>query len=221
MSQLLTYMNWFITNSLFQVQQGLGWVGSKKAEADELLLRVEGAEGGGVRHGQVRFGRTWHLVESSIVTCGDHSGTRGWLWEMELTRTTTRAISLKRRRWENHNWTSQFWDLPKLLISPRLSSWSRRRKQSSKIRKKIQDETKHSFDQWICLKLKVIRCSTVHELDLLIVRIHCYGQVHLDPNWPIIIIRLFWWFSLVNQYRLGKLTGSKLENVQCILYINL
>ena len=109
----------------------------------------------------------------------------------------------------------------KTLISPRLSSWSRRRKQSSKIRKKIQDETKHSFDQWICLKLKVIRCSTVHELDLLIVRIHCYGQVHLDPNWPIIIIRLFWWFSLVNQSLLGKLTGSKLENVQCILYINL
>ena len=38
-----------------KVQQGFCRVGSKKAEADELLLGVEGAEGGGIRHGQVCF----------------------------------------------------------------------------------------------------------------------------------------------------------------------
>ena len=38
---------------LFQVEQGLGRVGCQKAEADELVLRVERAEGGGVCYGKV------------------------------------------------------------------------------------------------------------------------------------------------------------------------
>ena len=40
---------------LFQVEQGLGRVGCQKAEADELVLRVERAEGGGVCYGKVSF----------------------------------------------------------------------------------------------------------------------------------------------------------------------
>ena len=58
--------------------------------------------------------------------------------------------------------------------------------------KRIQDESEHSFDQWIYLKL-AIRCSSVMNLILSLsesLRMDKCIWI-LDPNWPIIFIAKF------------------------------
>ena len=83
-----------------------------------------------------------------MITQGQEDGSERWNWHG-----LRRGRSVWRGDGERITIEHPILRFAKTLISPRLSSWSRRRKQSSKIRKKIQDETKHSFDQWICLKL--------------------------------------------------------------------
>ena len=156
-----------------------------------------------------------HKSELQPNNChDDHSGTRGWRWGTELTRTTTRATSLKRRRWDNLYFLVKWKTYQNFA---RLSSWSRRRKQSSKIRKKIQDETKHPFGRLInrFVWSLAIRCSPVWwSFDQnLSWRTSAFGSPIGQSLSSLQNLTFFWWFSLVNWHLPGKQTGSKLENV--------